>query len=320
MSSVAIRQTVGKLGRVLAAALVLGAWLPSCPFLDCGIPPRKIKVMTSVFPLQEFARAVAGEEAEVNLLLPPGAGIHSWQPRPSDLVKLSAADLFIYIGARLEPWADDILRSLAGRQIHSLEVAAFLPLMESPEEGSHGHAEDRAGLDPHVWLDFEYDQAIIRRIQEILSELDPANASRFRENAESYIARLAALDRVFRQELSPCPRRIFVVGGHAAFGYLAKRYGLRQVSLYGLSPDSEPTPGQMIEIINLARQEGIKHIYFESNVSPKLARVLAKEIHASTLTLNPGHNITKEEAARGMTFLQLMEDNLVSLKKGLCDE
>ena len=274
--------------------------------------------MTSVFPLREFALAVAGEGAEVKCILPPGAGIHTWQPRPSDIGKLYASDLFIFIGARLEPWAGDILQSLSGRKVNILEVSRFLTLLKAEEE-DHGH-EAEAGhgaVDPHVWLDFEYDQVIVRRIQEALTELVPSSSVTFQSNAETYIRKLRNLDELYKKELGSCPRRTFILGGHAAFGYLARRYNLRQVSLYGLSPDAEPVPSQLIGIINLARQESLKAVYFESNVNAKLAKVLAQEIQAKILKLNPGHNISQEEIARGVTFLALMEQNLKALKEGL---
>ena len=310
------RQSVNKFGRILITVLIFSVWFPAGSLFCAAGSPRKASIMTSVFPLLEFARAVAGEEAEVKLLLPPGAGVHTWQPRPSDLGKLYASDLFIFIGSRLEPWAQDIIKSLSGRKVRVLEVSGFLTLMESGKEG-HEQEAGHGVFDPHVWLDFEYDQTIVRRIGETLSELVPAAAATFRTNAESYIEKLKTMDELYRKDLGSCPLRTFIVGGHAAFGYLARRYNLKQISLYGLSPDAEPTPNQMIEVINLSRKEGLRVVFFESNVNPKLAKVLAKEIQAKTLTLNPGHNLSKEEIAAGMTFLRLMEQNLKALKEGL---
>jgi zinc transport system substrate-binding protein len=274
---------------------------------------HKIKVMTSVFPLMEFAGAVGGENAQVRLLLPPGASVHTWQPRPSDIMRLSAADLFIYVGAGLEPWIPGLLKSLPAGKLKILVVADFLPLEKEDEAG-------RAGSDPHVWLDFGLDQIIVDRIAATLAQIDPARASGYRAAAARYDEELQRLDGLFSLGLSHCRHRTILLGGHAAFGYLARRYHLNQVSLSGLSPDAKPTPHQMIEVIAWARDHNIRTVFVEANASPKMAGILAREIPAALLTLNPGANLNKREWDSGVTFIDIMEGDLKNLKKGLvCD-
>ena len=141
----------------------------------------RIKMVTSIFPLKEFAHAVAGDWGDTDLLLPPGAEIHAWQPKPSDLVKLSTADVFVYIGAQLEPWAEDILRSVKNPDLHVIEASRGLPVIGHEEEGEeHEHGVG----DPHIWLDFAYDKKIIDRIAEVLSRIDPDRRNIFQENAD----------------------------------------------------------------------------------------------------------------------------------------
>lgn len=279
-------------------------------------PSKKIAIMTSVFPLQEFARSVAGDRGEVSLILPPGAGVHNWQPRPSDIMRLIASDLFIHIGADLEPWAGDILRSASGKKPRILEVCRFVNLASSHPEDAHSD-EEHGEHDPHIWLDFENDIIIVDRISAVLCEIDPDGSPEFRRNADLYIAELKTLDQEFRKGLETCRSRTLLLAGHAAFGYLARRYGLEQVSLYGLSPDAEPKPSQVIKAVELAKRENIKTIFSESNVSPKLSRVIAREIGAETAVLNPGHNLTREQMMSGTTFFDIMRENLERLKKGL---
>lgn len=269
--------------------------------------PFKIKITASVFPLMEFARAVSGERGEVDLLLPPGAEIHTWQPKPSDLVKLSSADLFIFIGADLEPWIDDILRSVKNPKLRILEASKNLSV----------HNHDRGVVDPHVWLDFDHDQRIVDRITGVLSEIDPGGLSVFNENAAKYKRKLQELDDKYKKGLEQCDQRTIVLGGHAAFGYLAERYKLRQISLYGLSPDSKPTPRQLIDIVELVKKERIKVIYFEVNVSSDLAKVIAEETGARTLVLNPGASLSRKQMESGISFLNIMEKNLETLIDGL---
>lgn len=259
-------------------------------------------VVTSIFPLMDFARAVAGDRAEVSLLLPPGAEVHTWQPSARQVLGLDRADLFIYVGRHLEPWADDAARSrrLAGRGV--LEVSEGTPLI---------------GNDPHIWLDLGLDVAIVERIAEALSRVDPGGAEVYRRNAGAYSVELRRLDEKFRATLGTCAEKTLVVGGHAAFGYLAARYGLTQVALYGLSPDSEPTPRRLIEITREVKERKIGAVFFESAVNPRLAMLLAKETGAQALPLSDGANLSPEQARRGVTFLEVLEEDLASLNHGL---
>ena len=278
-----------------------------------GAQVSKLKIVTSIFPLMEFARAVAAERGDVSLLLPPGAGVHTWQPRASDITRLASADLFIYIGAGLEPWISDLLRSVPSGRLKTLAAADFLPLGKE-------NAGTKGAVDPHIWLDFELDRMIVNRIAEVLSEMDPSHTSFYGFGAGRYNEKLDRLDEQFSQSLSQCSHKTILLGGHAAFGYLTRRFRLQQVSLYGFSPDAEPSPSRLMETVEWAKQHKIKAVYAEANASAKMAKVLAGEIHADLLVLNPGVNLNKKEWASGLTFIEIMEENLRNLKKGLlCD-
>jgi len=277
---------------------------------------KKIKIVTSIFPLMEFSRAVSGDRGEVSLLLPAGAEVHTWQARPSDIIRLSSADLFIYIGSGLEPWIQDILKSVKSSNLNVLEASQGISLIEGkPQNREHGHEHGVA--DPHIWLDFGNDQIIVDRIADVLSDIDPGGSKIYRKNAASYKEKLIRLDQKFMDSLKNCTHRKFIMGGHAAFGYLARRYNLRQISLLGLSPDSRPTPKKLIEVAELARRYKIEVIFFEASVSGKLAKVLAEEVGARTLVLNPGANLTKEQLKSGTTFFDIMKKNLENLKDAL---
>lgn len=292
------------------AVLYLGLSIPS--FFEEDVAGRT-KIMTSIFPLMEFAKAVVGDRGDVDLLLPPGAEVHTWQPRPSDLLRLSAADLFIYIGAELEPWAEDILRSVKKPKLRVLGIYKEFSLPTQNKAVDHAHED----IDPHIWLDFNTDQRIIDSITVVLGEMDPAGVSFYKKNAAIYNNKLQDLDRLYMKHLGNCEQRTMILGGHAAFGYLAKRYNLRQVSLYGLSPDSKPSPSQLIDIVELVREKGINAIYFEVRVSNELAEVIAEETGARTLVLNPGASLSKEQIDSGVSFLEIMRKNLENLKDGL---
>jgi zinc transport system substrate-binding protein len=294
------------------------------------INPQKINITASVFPLMEFAKAVCGERGEVTLLLPPGAEIHTWRPRPSDMMQIAKSDVFIFISEDLEPWLEDVLKSIKNPNLSILRASDSVLPMERvehkgdiPRENQHnkGAKEHTHGtIDPHIWLDFTIDQRIIDNIVELISRIEPENSVLFHKNGVAYKKKLVECDRRYKEELGLCRTRTFILGGHAAFGYLAQKYNLHQLALYGVSPDSRPTPKQLIRIVDLAQEQHIDVIYFEVYVSDDLAKVIAEEVGAQTLVLNPGANLTVEQTKANLTFLEIMYQNLANLKKGLsCD-
>ncbi len=304
---------------IVVLSLIMFLHLSGTPFLAQSHPV--LKVATTLFPLQEFARAVGGENVQVEMIIPPGVEPHVWEPKPSDFTKIYQADVFIYIGPTMEPWVADVLRATRGTRLKVVEASRGLSLLEAkdskpapPESPGHGR---EGKIDPHVWLDFSLDLKIIDAIAAAFAEKDPGDASRYRGNAEAYKSRLEALDRKFQSSLSTCRWRQVILGGHSAFSYLAKRYGLQQIPLYGISPNSEPTPKKLTEVIKAAKNHGAKYIFFEELVSPKLAQLLAQEAGLQTLVLNDGANLTREQKKQKVTFLGLMEKNLENLRRGL---
>lgn len=296
------------------AAIVAAVW----PLVAAAPPaPGKLRIMATVFPLREFAAAVAGERGEAELLLPPGAGVHAWQPRPGDIGRLAGCDLLLSIGAGLEPWLPDLLKAFPSGRVRTLEAAAGLTLAPADPEETHEAGEAHRILDPHVWLDFELDIQIVAKIAEELTRLDPLGGPAFAANSEKLKIRLAELDARYRDGLAGCDGKTLVLAGHGAFGYLARRYGLVQTALYGLSPDAQPRPQDLIKAVDFCRRKGIKTVFFENSVPPDLANTLAREIGGRVFVLHAGHNVTREERARGIGFFELMEDNLASLRAGL---
>jgi zinc transport system substrate-binding protein len=280
-----------------------------------------LKVVTTLFPLQEFARAVGGENAQVEMIIPPGVEPHAWEPKPSDVTKTSQADVFIYIGPAMEPWAADLLKATRGARLKVVEASRGLSLLEAKDSRPAPPTDQGQGregkVDPHLWLDFSLDLKIVDAIAAAFAEKDPGEGSRYRANAEAYNLRLDALDKKFQSSLSSCRQRQIILGGHSAYSYLAKRYGLQQIPLYGISPNAEPTPRKLTVVINAAKNHGAKYIFFEELVNPKLAQVLAQEAGLQTLVLNDGANLTREQIKQKVTFLGLMEKNLENLRRGL---
>lgn len=190
---------------------------------------------------------------------------------------------------------------------------------QAAEEHSHeesGHVHDHGGLDPHVWLSPQLAIQEVRNIEKGLSEVAPEYKEQFKANADAYVTELEALDNEFTEGLKDSKRKDFITQ-HAAFGYLAKQYGLKQVPIAGLSPDQEPSPAQMADIVQFAKENNVKTIFFETLVSSKVADTIAKEIGAHTDVLNPLEGLTEEELDAGNDYVRVMRSNLEALKTAL---
>jgi len=286
---------------------------------------QKITVVTTLFPLYDFAKNIGQDKVEVSLLLPPGVEAHTFEPKPSDITKINNADIFVYTGEFMEPWAHDIIEG-ADKKVKVVDASANIEMMkeehEHEEEAEHHEAEEEhghehGGVDPHIWLDFDNAKIMAENIAKTLSEIDPQNAEYYKNNLKSYQGKLSDLDNSYKNSLTTCQSKTIVYGGHYAFGYMGKRYGLAYESAYGISPDSEPSAQDLAGLIEQIRTKKIAYVFFEELVSPKVAETLAKETGAGLLLLNPAHNLTKDEFEKNESFLSIMEKNLSNLKIGL---
>lgn len=213
---------------------------------------------------------------------------------------------------------EHLFKNTAGQDVEALA--------QEPE-GGHGHEAGEAhghghhhhgGKDPHFWVDLANTQIMADTIAKALAEKDPANGAFYMNNAQEYKLKLADLDRRFKETLSNCKHKTIMYGGHFAFGYFANRYGLEHDSPYdGFSPNAQPSPKAIASLIKKLKQSGIKYIYHEELLDPKIARMISQETGAKLELLHGAHNVSKDELTTGVTFLNIMEDNLKKLKAGL---
>jgi zinc transport system substrate-binding protein len=277
---------------------------------------KKLKVVTTLFPLYDFAKNIGGQKADITLLLPPGVEPHAFEPRPGDILKIHKADIFIYTGRFMEPWVEDILKSIGSQGPLVIDSSKVIKLSEETgeNEGKHESGE----MDPHIWLDFSNARKMVVNILDGFLRRDLANKDFYLKNAEDYKKKLDELDKNYRDSLSSCKKDTIIHGGHFAFGYLARRYHLKYLSAYkGFSPNAEPTPWSLIELSKKLKEHGISYIFYEELIMPKVSEAIAKETGAKLMMLHGAHNITKDEMDRGVTFISLMEQNLSNLKVGL---
>ena len=287
----------------------------------------KLQVVTTLFPLYDFARIIGGERAEVTMLLPPGMEPHSFEPKPNDIIRISKAGLFVYTNRYMEPWAGSILKGIENQRLRVVDAGLGVSYLKVSAAEGHDHDHEGQGthesdgqaaaMDPHIWLDPANARLIVNNILAGFLTADPANAALYRANAAALNNRLAELDQRYRTGLSSCATRTFLHGGHFTFGYLARRYGLEYRSLSGVSSESEPSAAKMAAMVRQIRSSGVHYLFAEELLSPRLTETLASEAGVAVLKLHGGHNLGKEDLQRGVSFIGLMEQNLVNLQKGL---
>lgn len=305
---------------VSAVAILLAA--SACTRQKAEDGSGRLRVVTTIFPLYDFARVIGGDRVKVDLLLPPGVETHSFEPRPEDIARIGKADLFVFTNAEMEPWADKLARIAANNgkplKLEAGEKAAYLKVSGSGDGDGHGHGGARPGArDPHIWLNIANAKVMVKSIADGMATSRPAEKEYFVANASAYMKRLDELENRYSTGLSSCRTREFIHCGHYAFAYLADRYNLKYLSAYGITADSEPSPRRMMELVKSIRNHGLKYIFFEELLAPRVAEAISGETGASMLQLHGLHNLTKDELAGGATYIGLMEQNLANLRKGL---
>jgi zinc transport system substrate-binding protein len=296
-------------------------------------PARGLQVITTLFPLYDFARTIAGDKARVTMLLPPGVEPHTFEPKPEDMIRINRAGLFIYTSRYMEPWAEKILTGINNpllKVVNAGERVSYRPgISDGGHAGEHGpalgggegtghdHGHDQSAMDPHVWLDFANAALLVDAIRDGFIAADPQNGPEYRRNADTLKVSLDALDRRYRKTLDSCETRMLLHGGHYTFGYLAGRYGLKYHALSGISSDAEPSAERMVALVREIKASGATHLFAEELLSPRLTETLAKEAGVGVLMLHGAHNLSRDELACTVTFSDVMERNLEQLQKGL---
>jgi zinc transport system substrate-binding protein len=281
---------------ILVALVPLIALLAGCGGGDGGgSGGGRVQVVASFYPLVDATRGVGGERVDVTNLTPVGVEPHDVELNPRQIDRVAAADLVLYLGGGFQPAVEDAVR----RASRAVDVRA----------GLTGTDE----TDPHVWLDPVLFAKLVDTIEAGLIDVDPAGADAYRSGADAYHRRLAELDAEYQAGLADCDRRV-IVTSHEAFGYLARRYGLEQMAISGLSPDAEPDPRRLAELTDLVRSRGVTTVFTEELVSPRVAETLAREAGVQTAVLS-----TLEGVAKGSTddYFSLMRSNLATLRTAL---
>ncbi|WP_373823232.1 metal ABC transporter solute-binding protein, Zn/Mn family [Streptococcus ferus] len=294
----------------------------SLTFLAFAGKPRpvsaseQISIVTSFYPIYEFTKGVAGDEAKVSLLIKAGTEVHDFEPSTKDIAKIADADAFVYDDDNMETWISSVKKSVGKSKVKFVKSTGDMILLPGTEEEGHDHeGEDHHHqYDPHVWLAPSLAIKQVENIRDSLSKSFPTKAEAFKANAAAYIKKLQDLDKEYKEGLASAKQKAFVTQ-HAAFSYMAMEYGLTQISITGITAESEPSSKRLAELSKYVKDNGIKYIYFEENASSKVAKTLANEAGVKTAVLNPIESLTQKQMDRGEDYFSVMRQNLKNLQK-----
>lgn len=306
----------------LCASLLTGCSFTSSSSSETGgtaseAAGQKLNVYTSFYTMYDFAGKIGGDKITITNLVPPGTEPHDWEPTPNDIVGLEKADVFVYNGAGMEHWVDGVLDSLQNKDLVTVEASHGISLLEGhshdEDEEEHEEEEEEHSTDPHVWLSPVNAKKEMESIKNVLVQADPENKEYYEANYAKYAEEADKLDQEWKDMTASLKNKDLIVA-HQAFGYLCQTYGLNQVAIEGLSPDSEPDAARMAEIIEFAKERKINTIFFEELVNPKVAETIAKATGAKTAVLSPIEGLSEESQNAGDEYFSIMRKNLQAVK------
>ncbi|WP_019412579.1 metal ABC transporter solute-binding protein, Zn/Mn family [Paenisporosarcina sp. TG20] len=294
----------------------------------------KLKIYTTIYPFQYFTERIGGDKISTKNIVPPGSDAHSTEMTTKEMVKLAESDAFIHSGTGLEGFVDAVNDAIKNEDIKIVNATKGIDLISAKdeeesldehsdeennkEESEEGHDENGSemNVDPHVWLDPIRSVTVAENIKNALVELDPDNKEEFEKNFNSLKNDLQEMNTEFKNMVNSSATKTFIVS-HSAYGYWEDVYGLKQIGISGLSPTDEPSQKELIEIINLVKENNLQYIYFEPNLTNKVAKAVSNETDAETLTLQNLESMSKKDLDSNEDYLSIMRKNIESLKQGL---
>ncbi|MBR7070769.1 MAG: zinc ABC transporter substrate-binding protein [Clostridia bacterium] len=281
------------------------------------VKESRLQVVTTVFPLYDFVRAVGGDRVQIHLLIDPGMEIHSFDPTPSDLRALTDADLFLWIGGESEKWAERFLSAQKGESLKLMDAVSLLSEEEPEQNEHHAHHEEAAEYDEHIWTAPSNAMQMVEVIGQKLAEADRANAGYYQENAARYIQQIAAV----REEIFSIVRQtedpFILVADRYPFRYFAAEFGLSHVAVFGgCAASTDLSVKTMARLIGTVEERDCKAAYYTELSNQTIAKALAEETGVQLLELHSAHNVTKADFEAGVTYVELMKRNAEALKRG----
>ncbi|MBQ1947360.1 MAG: zinc ABC transporter substrate-binding protein [Clostridia bacterium] len=272
----------------------------------------RLTIVATLFPQYDFARTIAGKQADVTMLLPVGTEAHGFDPTPSDMLTLNRSDLLFYTGDSMEPWVQELTADIANLSV--VDLSETISLLEAHhEEDGHEHGN----FDPHIWTDPKIAMEMARKIGAAMMEKDPENRAVYEENLSTLLSELSALDADFSALVDSVEKPTIYFCGRFALSYFCTSYGINHVSPYaGCAESAEPSPVALAEIIDAVNKNNVPVVFYEELTDPKVANFVAEQTGAAPHLLHSCHNVTQEEWDRNVSYISLMRQNYEYLKKG----
>jgi zinc transport system substrate-binding protein len=281
---------------------------------ESGSEIQKINVLASFYPMEEFTKKVGKDKVYVLPLVRSGTEPHDWEPGVRDIQRMQDADLIIINGLGIENWTDDVYTINSDAYVIDTSYGIKPIYISSDKRLQISEESKEIRTDPHIWLNPVTIKIQVQNIADALTKVDPENKNYYQKNADAYKAELDIVDKKIRDELAQCNKKDFFAF-HDAFSYFAQEYGLNQHTvLKSIDPLSDPSPRDIMEVINLARTLDAKVIFTEDGVNQKMSQVIADEVGSKVLVLSP-----LEFGDGEKTYLEMMVQNLDNLKEALCN-
>lgn len=279
-----------------------------------GNQSDKISIVTSIFPYYDFVRNIAGDNAEIKLLLSPGSEPHHYEPSPSDIVAIEECDIFIYNGGESDEWVENVLDSLENKSATILKMTDYVTLLN---EKNPDHT-DGDEPDEHIWTSIRNSEKMVSDISKAISEKDSNNKTIYENNTAQYLSRLEQLDKDFIEVVENKKRDTVVFGDRFPFLYFMTDYGLNyECAFPGCSSETEPSLEVVTRLINYVNSENIPVVFYLEMSNGKTAKLIADDTGAKTMQFSSCHNITKDEFNNGEDYISIMQKNCVALKEAL---
>lgn len=307
-------------------------------FMLAGCAPKqqqnttKLKIVATTFPQYDWIREIIGKDntnVDLQLLMKNGGDLHSYQPTAGDIANISDANLFVYVGGESDEWVDDALKEKTNKDMKVINMMQTLgDDIDEEEEGlekeSEDHDHEEIEYDEHVWLSLKRAQKIVKAIADELGELDSTNAKKYQENAEAYIAKLAALDKSYESTVNTVKNKTWIFADRMPFHYLAKDYGITTYAAFnGCSTETNASFNTIVSLAKYADELGIKHIMTIEGSDKKLAKAVIENTtdkNQDILTLNSLQSVSQSDIDKGLTYYGAMEENLKVLAQSFNTE
>lgn len=274
----------------------------------------KLQIVCTSFPAYDFAREIAGDRAELTLLIKPGSEVHSYEPTPKDMIRIQESDLFICNGGESEQWA----KTLITPELNTIHMMDCVDTVEESADGIYNAEDGEPELDEHVWTSPLNAIKISEEICNALCKLDTDNAEAYKTNFAAYKAQLMALDREFRQVIKNSGKHMLVFADRFPMRYFALEYGLDCYAAFpGCSSETEPSAKTVAYLIDRVREDKIPAVLYMEFSNQKMADVICEDTGCKKLPFYSAHSVSAEQFEQGVSYLDLMRINLNSLKEAL---